>query len=238
MKKIIVCIFVLILTGNIFAQKVSGGLFIGPTMSWLSTDSKTITTEGMKFGYNFGALLDINITENFAISTAIQFNKLGGNVNYINGALNIQPDEGPAYDTLFPGSSIKYNLNYIAIPIGFKGKTNEIGYFTYFLKAGVTPLFNIKSLGTIEAVKSNTAVETAEKMLLNKSILAINAGWHIGGGAEYSLAGNTRLLFEIIYTGGLIDFDKTEVFSNAYMNDIAKPKILLNDIHLKVGILF
>ncbi len=238
MKKIIVCIFALILAGNVFSQKISGGLFIGPTMSWMSTDSKTITTENMKLGYNFGALIDFNIIDNFAISTGIQFNSLGGKVNFTNGALGITPDEGLAYDTLYAGSSIKYNLNYLAIPVGFKGKTNEIGYFTYFLKAGVTPLFNIKALGTIEAVKANTAVETAENMLLSKSIININAGWHIGGGAEYSLAGNTRLLIEILYTGGLIDIDKTEVFSTLDMSSTSKPKILLNDIHLKVGILF
>ncbi|MDD2636540.1 MAG: hypothetical protein PHW82_13695, partial [Bacteroidales bacterium] len=71
MKKIIVCILALILAGNIFAQKISGGLFIGPTMSWMSTDSKTITTDGMNLGYSFGALLDFNLIDNFAISTGI-----------------------------------------------------------------------------------------------------------------------------------------------------------------------
>ncbi|MDD2636971.1 MAG: porin family protein, partial [Bacteroidales bacterium] len=224
--------------GNIFAQKISGGLFIGPTMSWMSTDSKTITTDGMKLGYSFGALLDFNLIDNFAISTGIQFNNLGGNVNFTNGALGITPDEGDAYDTLYTQSSIKYNLNYLAIPVGFKGKTNEIGYFTYFLKAGVTPLLNIKALGTIEAVASNSTVNTDENMLLSKNIASLNAGWHIGGGAEYSLAGNTRLLIEILYTGGLIDVDKTEVFSDLNMSSKTEPKVLLSDIQLKLGIIF
>lgn len=229
MKKIIVCIVAVVLTGNIFAQKVSGGLFVGPTMSWMSTDSHIINTEGMKFGYNFGALIDFNLIDNFAISTGLQFNKMGGNVLFINGAYNIKPDEGTAYDSLPAGSKINYNLNYLAIPFGFKGKTNEIGYLTYFLKAGITPLINIKTLGTIGS---------AENLLLNKEIKLFNLGWHIGGGAEYSLTGNTRILFELIYTGGLRDVDNTEVFSTAARTDKSKAKVALSDIHLKVGILF
>lgn len=229
MKKIIVCIIATILTGSIFAQKVSGGLFFGPTMSWMGTDSKYVSTEGMKFGYNFGATLDMNLIDNFAISTGIQFNKLGGNVNFVNGAYSVNPDEGPAYDTLFAGSVINYNLNYLAIPVGFKGKTNEIGYLTYFLKAGVTPLINIKTLGTIGV---------DENILLSDEIKLLNFGWHIGGGVEYSLSGNTRILFEIIYTGGLMDVDNTDVFTTSALETTSNPKVSLSDIHLKVGILF
>lgn len=229
MKKIIVCIVALALAGNIFAQKVSGGLFVGPTMSWMSSDSKTVDTKGMKLGYNFGALLDINLIDNFAISTGIQFNKMGGNVKFVNGAHNVTPDEGAPYDTLVAGSSINYNLNYLAIPFGFKGKTNEIGYLTYFLKAGVTPLINIKTLGT---------VGTDENILLSDEIKLFNMGWHLGGGAEYSLSGNTRVLFEVIYTGGLFDVDNTHVFTTAAMDQKTDPKVALSDIHLKVGILF
>jgi opacity protein-like surface antigen len=229
MKKIIVCILALILAGNVFAQKISGGLFVGPTMSWMSTDYSTISTEGMKFGYNFGALLDINLMDNFAISTGIQFNNMGGNVNYTFGTDSIVSDEGVAFKNFTPGTGVKYNLNYLAIPVGFKGSTNEIGYLTYFLKAGVTPLINIKSLGTIG---------TDENILLSDEISFLNLGWHIGGGAEYSLSGNTRILFELIYTGGLLDVDNTEVFTTATMDKVANPKVALSDIHIKVGILF
>lgn len=229
MKKIIVCILALVLAGNIFAQKVSGGLFFGPTMSWMSTDSKTVTTDGMKFGYNFGALIDLNLTDNFAGTIGIQFNNMGGNVNFTHGADSIISDENAVYNNLTAGSGISYNLNYLAIPVGFKGKTNEIGYLTYFLKAGATPLINIKTLGLIEGDKG---------ILLSDEISRLNIGWHIGGGAEYSLSGNTRILFEVVYTGGLLDVDNTEVFTSAAMDNIADPKIVLSDIHLKVGILF
>ena len=228
MKKIILISFSLLLIGNLFAQKLSGGLFVGPSMSWMSTDSKIVKTDGMKFGYNFGALVDFNLIDNFAISTGIQFNNLGGNLIYPYGAPPIQPKEGNKTDTLAAEGKMKYNLNYIAIPVGFKGKTNEIGYMTYFLKAGVTPLINIKTLGSFGE---------NEKLML-KEINLFNVGWHIGGGIEYSLSGNTRILVEILYTGGLIDVDKTKVFDVPDMTSTSNPRIALNDIHLKVGVLF
>ncbi len=230
MKKIIVCIFAVILTGNIFAQKLSGGLFFGPTMSWMSTDSKTVTTEGVKLGYTFGALVDINLMDNFAISTGIQFANMGGNVKFTNGTMPFTSKEDIAFDTLTAGSQISYNLNYLAIPFGFKGKTNEIGYLTYFLKAGVTPLINIKALADVAGQESI--------LLDNKSVSLFNAGWHIGGGAEYSISGNTRILFEILYTGGLLDVEKSKVFNTAAMETTTNPKVALSDIQLKVGILF
>ncbi|MDD3859413.1 MAG: outer membrane beta-barrel protein, partial [Bacteroidales bacterium] len=120
MKKIIVCILAIILTVNVFAQKISGGLFFGPTMSWMSSDFSSVNTDGMKFGYNFGALIDLNLIDNFAISTGIQFNNLGGNVNFVNGTDSIISDEGIVYNNFPAGSGVKYNLNYLAIPFGFK----------------------------------------------------------------------------------------------------------------------
>jgi opacity protein-like surface antigen len=230
MKKIIVCIVALALAGNIFAQKLSGGLFFGPTMSWMSSDSKTVTTKGMKLGYTFGALVDINLMDNFVISTGIQFANLGGKVNFVHGAMPFTSQEDIAFDTLAAGSQINYNLNYLAIPFGFKGKTNEIGYLTYFLKAGVTPLINIKALADVAGQE--------DILLSHKNVSLFNAGWHIGGGAEYSLSGNTRILFEILYTGGLLDVEKSKAFTTASMETNTDPKVSLSDIQLKVGILF
>lgn len=229
MKKFILISISLLLFGGLFAQQtISGGLFAGPTMAWMSSDSKIVDTKGMKFGYNFGALIDFNLIDNFAISTGVQFNNLGGKIIYNYGMTNLEPKEGPAIDTLFPGTQMNYNLNYLGIPFSFKGKTNEIGYMTYFLKAGVTPLINIKTLGSFDNYEN----------LLLKEINLFNIGWHIGGGLEYSLSGNTRILVELLYTGGLLDTDKTEVFNTQDMNTINNPRVILNDIHLKIGVLF
>ncbi|HQL69740.1 MAG TPA: outer membrane beta-barrel protein, partial [Bacteroidales bacterium] len=124
-------------------------------------------------------------------------------------------------------STVKFKMDYLEIPIGFKGKTNEIGYFTYFLKAGVTPGINIKARADI-TVGSNDIITEESKLF--------NMGWYLGGGFEWSLSGNTRFLTEVLYTGGILDTDKVEVLKLDATSSNVKSK--LNGITLRVGILF
>lgn len=231
MKKIILCCFVILFAYNIFAQNksISGGLYFGPGLSWLSSDSKTVKEEGLRLNYSFGALLDINIINNFAFSTGLTFNKYNGKISYPFGASDIIAGETGTRSSLPDNIKMTYKLNYLAIPLGLKGKTNEIGYLTYFLKAGITPMINIKA-------KAN--IGDSENELINKEIRLLNLGWHIGGGLEWNLAGNTKLLVELLYTGGIFDIDKTKVYTSGLKVETHDPKININDISLKVGIIF
>ncbi|NLA23553.1 MAG: PorT family protein [Bacteroidales bacterium] len=224
--KINVVALIMLISFNSFAQKVSGGLFIGPNVSWYTLDTKVAQNKGVKLGYMFGATMDFNLVENFAISTGINFNSMGGSQWYEHGVHNLtRQDLGDI--SLGPSSTIKFKMDYIELPVGLKGKTNEIGYMTYFLKAGVTPGVNIKARADV-TVDSNDII-TAERKLFN-------LGWHIGGGFEWSLSGSTRLLTEVVYTGGILDTDKIEVLREDNTSTNVNSK--LNNIALKVGVIF
>jgi hypothetical protein len=61
-------------------------------------------------------------------------------------------------------------------------------------------------------------------------------GWYIGGGFTWSLQGNTRLLTEIVYTGGILDTDNTEAIkADGTSGNI---KAAISSVALRVGILF
>lgn len=227
MKKIIISIIGLVIATNIFSQKISGGLFFAPGISWFSIESKLLDNNGTKMNYSFGATIDFSIVDNFAFSTGLSFNNYRGNILYKYGATDIKPDESDVMD-LPSGSIIKYNLDYIMIPLGFKGKSKEIGYMTYFLKMGLDPMFNIKAKAKIGDFED----------YIGKEIRLFHLGWHIGGGFELTLAGNTRLLIELLYTGGLTDFDKTTVYNSSERTGTADPRSRLHDVSLKFGILF
>lgn len=236
MKRILLVLSAALFVVNISAQGFSGGLFFGPTTSWIATDSRTVNPEKVKLGYTFGATADIRVFDNFALSTGIRFNNIGGSMSFPFGAYDVKAMEVVLPDTLIPGSSMNFNLNYISVPFGFKGKTNEIGYITYFLKGGATPMVNIKAKGDVGSMSD---------LVINDHVKLFNIGWHIGGGIEYGLSGSTRLLVEVIYTGGLFDFSSLNVFLSPPPDsptedprDFINPKTVLNDIHLKVGILF
>jgi opacity protein-like surface antigen len=231
MKKIILFIFVFSFSYYISAQEksFSGGLFVGPGISWLGSDSKSVAPDGIKIGYSFGAIFDFYFDSNFAFATGLQFNNYGGKIKYHNGAASISWDNSELNRELPDNSELLYRLNYLAVPLGFKGKTNEIGYVSFFLKAGFTPMINIKSKADFGENK---------KELIGDETRLFNLGWHIGGGIEITVTGNTRLLVEILYNRGLFDIDKTKVYTSALKDNNTNPKILLNDLGLRVGFLF
>lgn len=236
MKKIlIICAAILLSSMVLLAQntqnkqknKVSGGLYLKGGISWMMSDSKAyFKNDKTKLTYGFGAIMDWNLTNNFSLNIAAGFCNLGGTANFKNGAEPFKDIDG-----IVIGSPLmhkyKYSTSYIEVPIGIKGCTNEIGYFTYFLKLGVDPMVRVKSKVTLES---------KETYIATKEFNLFNIGWHVGGGAEWSIAGNTKLLFELVYLGTFIDFDKI----NSYKDDLTtfNPGIKFNDISLKVGVIF
>lgn len=208
-------------------EKVSGGLYLKGGTSWLMSDSKNyFSNKGAKMTYGFGAIMDWHLTNNFSLNIAAGFNNLGGTAVFKNGVETFKDIDGTELgDTLM--HNYKYSTSYIEVPIGIKGCTNEIGYFTYFLKIGVDPMVRLKSKVTLEDKKT---------YIITKQANLFNIGWHIGGGMEWSLAGNTKLLVELLYQGTFIDMDRVKT----YKDDMTTldPSIKMNDISLKVGVIF
>ena len=60
MKKILVAFVLLLAFGYSYGQKVSGGFAVSPIVSWMKPETKDIENEKIKFGFTYGALVDIN----------------------------------------------------------------------------------------------------------------------------------------------------------------------------------
>jgi hypothetical protein len=228
MKKYVFGLMFFIFASGLFAQdsKVSGGLYISPILSWLKPDSKTIEKDGSRFGFGFGIPVDFNFSKNFALSTGVSFENLGGSLKYLDTIPKFETVDSN-YVNLPKNSVIKYKTQYIEIPISLKGKTNEIGYITYFIKAGISPCFRFKAKGDV-TVNSGDDIKA--------EVRAFEMGYHISGGIEYSLGGNTKLLVEAIFTNGLTNFSKVETKDKT--GTLKNNKVIQNSIGLRVGILF
>lgn len=203
MKKQIITLTFLLIAATGFSQ-ISGGLFAGPNLSWFGVESKMQSNDGVRLGYTFGAMADFPITENFSFNLAVKYNDIGGTIKYGNGAMAYLPD----IDSLTPVNAeenMKYNLSYLDLPIGFKGKTNEIGFMSYFMKAGVTPMIRLK--GKVDVTADSNDLFTEQLGLFNMS-------WFMGAGFEWSLTGNTRFFTEVVYNGGIFDFIKKNDITN------------------------
>jgi len=227
MKKYLIGIVFAFISVSVMSQGVTGGLYLSPVISWLKPDTKNITSDGSRFGFGFGIPVDFNFSKNFAFSTGIAYTNLGGSLKYLD---SIPKFEADTIYSLVKNTVVKYKTSFIEIPLSLKGKTNEIGYITYFLKAGISPQFRFKAKGDI-------SVNSGDNLDIKAEVRSFNMGYHIGGGIEYSLGGSTKLLVEALFTNGLTNFSKVETLKKP----TDKPKnenTILNSISLKVGILF
>ncbi|MDA3911009.1 MAG: porin family protein [Bacteroidales bacterium] len=234
MKKIILAFVLFALISSTAFSQISGGLFVGPNLSWFGVDSKMQSNEGVRPGYEFGAWSDFPLSDNFVFNLAIKYNDIGGTMSYQYGSI-IDLYDINRIDIIAAGENIKYNLSYLSIPIGFKGKTNEIGFMSYFMKAGIAPMINLKGMADV-TVDSND--------LITKNISPISMSWYMGAGFEWSLSGNTRFVTEIVYNGGILDFVRNkndELTIDVFEDDDKTVRDHVgktNSISLKLGILF
>ncbi|MCX7955127.1 MAG: PorT family protein [Bacteroidales bacterium] len=227
MKKhlISLVIFLYVIT-NAYSQdeKFSGGIYFSPVISWFKPENKKITAEKGRFSYGFGLTSDIKLTKTFAFNIGLNFINNGGSLKYTDTI-----PEFEAIDTTYSlkkNSTIKYKLQFIELPVSIKGKTPEIGYTSFFLKFGISPLIQFKALADV-------TVDSGDNV--KKEIRSLTFGYHVGGGILYTLKGNTKLLGEIVFRNGLGDIEKVEMLVGGKKSDY---KVILNSLEIRVGIIF
>ncbi|MEI7595432.1 MAG: porin family protein [Bacteroidota bacterium] len=214
-------------------KKFRFGLQGSPSLAWLKPDTKNIQNNGFKLNASYGFIIDYKFADNFSFAT-------GFGVCYTGGKLQISYDS-LQQDVLVGGVSTKmtfkgvnasnlYKLQYLELPILLKMTTNEIGYFTYFANIGAGMGFRLKAKGDYNYKYLNGIDEPLLKKEnddIKDDISFIRPSFIIGGGAEYSLGGSTKLIASINFNNGLTDIltDKNN-------------KAINNFVSLNIGILF
>jgi hypothetical protein len=221
MKKGLIIVFVLILyILPSHSQGIRFGIFVDPQVSWMSSDNDEVTNNGSRMGFNFGLNINKFFAENYAITSGISLNHVGGKLRYADStAFRVQGE----IDTLLRGTTITYKFQYINVPFGLTLKTNEIGYFTYFAHLGVDFQFKIKATGD----ESNGF----DDKKIDEEVNFFTIGYHFGVGAEYSLGGNTSIVLGLTFNQSLIDVTKD-------FNDQPDDRIVINNIALRIGVNF
>lgn len=227
MKKIVLFIAITAVAISTYSQGVRMGLSANPQISWMKSDASSISSDGAQFGFSFGLLSDFFFAERYSFSTGLLINNTGGKLNYTD-SLHFNTND-KSYD-LLPGASIKYNIQYIDIPVSFRMESNQIGYFVYYAQFGVT---NHLRVGASADIKGDTETET---LSLNGAgckdeINFFTMGYNIGGGANYYFSKNTAITFGVIYNNGFID-----VTSNS--DKKVKDNASLRSVTLKLGVIF
>lgn len=248
MKKIGSLLVVLCLTVGAFAQDgglLRLGLQFSPNLSWLKPDTKGVDNGGLRFGYSFGVVADLNVlgSENYTFSTGISLANIGGKLDYADQAY---PDPDNRAINFAATSENIYRLRYIEIPWTLKLKTNEIGYLTYFGQVGLGTGFNIRARHDLDQNYSGGTL-TREDEDANSDIGFFRVSLILSAGAEYSFTESTSLLVGVTFNNGFTDVLKNKYYeledgtvSVENNEPVNGPdwKAISNYLALNIGIMF
>ncbi|MEM9823145.1 MAG: outer membrane beta-barrel protein, partial [Bacteroidota bacterium] len=159
MKKVISVITFLMLFGSMtFGQaNFRFGFQLSPNISWLSSDDNTINGNGSNLGLKLGMMGEKYLTdsENYAFTFGIGFAfNQGGTLKHDTGG-NFWPKSelsSELFRSLPDGINLKYGIQFVEIPLGFKMRTQEFGYFRYFAEPGLTLGFGTQARGAVSGV--------------------------------------------------------------------------------------
>jgi len=212
-------------------KKFKFGFKVDPNVSWMSPKSTDMTSKGVLVRGTFGLVADIMFSERYAFGTGVSILGSGGQVSYFT-------EEDRASDVgdqkFIVAKNRKYKLKYIEIPLTLKLRTDEIGYITYWGQFGLGLGFATKA--TVDDITSfrSQLVEDSETpnsewkdegvdgftidkgeieeegLDISDDILPVRASLIIGAGVDYSLSGNTSLMFGITYNNGFTNVFKSK----------------------------
>ncbi len=222
MKKLIIAAIATLLTSITYAQsesKLHFGLKAAPSLAWLRSDSPEVSSDGSKFGFSYGLITEFNFATNYAFATGID-------VTYRGGKFKTEEKSGDTTTI----SKTSYSLQYIELPLTLKLKTNQVGYLTYYLQAGVAPGYNIRAKADIDyTITTGSGLSSSGESNnydVKDNINAFNLSMIIGGGIEYTMTGSTVLLAGIQFNNGFLDVFDDDIKTNS------------NYLALTVGVLF
>ncbi len=182
---------------------------LSPQLSWISSDNDKIESNGSLFGYNFGIEADKFFAENYAISTGLTINTTGGKLKYKQAV----EFSGKPFE---PNSDFEYRLKYIRIPLGLKLQTND------FQRMGFYGIFGLSGLVRI---KTNNG----SGRNIDSEVNIFNLDYHFGGGAHFSVGGDSYIKFGIVYNQGITDVTDNKTFDD---------KAVLNRLVFNLGVIF
>jgi len=211
------------------------GVQASPVISFMYANDNQINSDGINLGLKLGLMAEYYFAETYAITSGLNmaFNHGGPMIYEVGGAF--LPDSELSDESLrevADGTRIKYNLQYLEIPLGLKMRTEEFGYVRYFAEM---PIFHLNILtrarGDIDGPE-----DRAENENISRDATFFNLTWGFGGGFEYSLSPNSSIVTGLYYHQSFVDITDDSGQKNNGRDENSKGSFGL--IQLRVGILF
>jgi len=202
-------------------QKISFGVHADPVIGWFGSDIKETKNDGARPGFNFGLTFNKYFSQNYSFSTGISLLNAGGRL--VNSDTVIMEFTN-FKSTVLPDKPVIYKIQYLAVPIGLKLQTNQIGYLTFFTDLGLDPKVVVGGKADINSLKIS-----GEKAI--NELRIFNLSYHITAGIEYSLGGTTALVTGLGFENNFLDITKEN-------GDQLKDKVTHKLLSFRMGINF
>lgn len=173
------------------------GIYGGIGPSWMKPKTEGYESQGVRFAYSYGLLIDYNFTENYTFSTGIGYNRVGGKLSY--------KDKQIIIDTLLTGILTRtYKINYLEIPTLLKLKSNQMGFLTYYTQLGLRHSFKLNS-NADDSFEYNNPIETntSNDIDMKDYTSFYRLSFCFAIGAEYAISQSLSAYVSIGYDNGL-----------------------------------
>lgn len=178
--------------GSTYSQRrVNLGLTFSPNMSWLRYGGNNKVDKKLELGYSYGLAADFALAENYAFAT-------GFLVTNLKSSAQLAPQ----------APTNTYKIQYLDIPFGLKLKSTQRYYRSYFGQFGFT--------GGIK-MSSERAVGDEESLDLGSEAKPLRLGLQIGGGVEWQLDHNLKMMTGLSFNNGLNEVFKEGGAKNSYL---------------------
>lgn len=197
MKKAILTTTLFFIVFSVYTQNDQTwrfGLKGSPSISWISPDTRHYEHNKVNIGFSYGIICDRHISEFYAISGGAFITSHGGKISLPESESNDNDETIEKQD---------YRLQYIDIPLSMKMRTRKFGHFTFYGQFGISGGFNISA--TKENIPEPDDYYDDD---IRDDINLAKFSSIIGAGTEYSLLGNTALLFGFYYNNGFSNIIK------------------------------
>jgi len=237
-KAIFIFLIILLALPQLNAQfeNLRFGFQTSPTISWLSSSDKLINTSGTNLGIKVGSIVEYYLTENYIVTGGVQlhFNKGGQLLHDEGGDLWPESDlSDPVFSNFPDGVKLRYHLQYLEFPFGFRARTREFGNWRYFVEAPVLQFgFLTRSRGDIEG--PGIPLSTDEYIRDEVRLLALTYGFGVGG--EYSMTEDISLVTGLYYHR--IFTDVTDDNGRKASGRAEDSKGTIGSVTIRLGVLF
>ena len=193
MKPIMIALFTAFILPAALAQDYRYGLYLSPMISWFGTDVDNVSNKGVRAGFGANITAERHLTDNWYFTSGLGFSSVSGRLVNSTSSFFRFPNHT---STIPEGEPVIYKLQYLSIPVGAKIKTTETGYLVYFAEFGLDPKVAVSKRVYIPSIGVDGERASGE-------IKSLNAGYHLIGGAEYSIDGNASLVLGLGYESNI-----------------------------------